>query len=194
MTTIKITGFAGSLREGSFNRKLLERAAVGAREAGAEVDLVDLRDFEVPIYHGDLEAENGLPAGVLAFKDRLREADGLLIASPEYNSSVAPVLKNMIDWASRPSSKDAPDPCLAGKVAGLMASSPGRLGGIRGLSHLRDILLNVGIQVTSKQYALPGAHESFEADGSLSVEHIDQSVLEVGHEVVRMAGALRTAS
>ena len=100
----------------------------------------------------------------------------------------------MIDWASRPTSKDDPDPCLTGKVAGLLASSPGRLGGIRGLSHLRDILLNVGIQVTSKQYALPGAHESFEADGRLSVDHIDQSVLEVGREVVRMAKALRTAS
>jgi chromate reductase len=194
MSTIRIAGFAGSLREASFNRRLLERAAVGAAEAGAEVDLIDLRDFDVPIYHGDLEAENGLPSGVLAFKDRLRGADGLLIASPEYNSSVAPVLKNMIDWASRPTSKDDPDPCLTGKVAGLLASSPGRLGGIRGLSHLRDILLNVGIQVTSKQYALPGAHESFEADGRLSVDHIDQSVLEVGREVVRMAKALRTAS
>lgn len=193
MKTIRIAGFAGSLRRGSFNRRLLERAATGAEAAGAEVDLIDLAEFDLPLYHGDLEAEQGLPAGVLAFKDRIREADGFLIASPEYNGSVSPVLKNLIDWASRPTSRETPDRCLDGKVAGLLSTSPGRLGGIRGLRHLREILHDVGILVTPRQYALPGAADAFAEDGSLTEGHCDDSTRAVGEEVARMAAALRSA-
>ncbi len=194
MTTIKIAGFAGSLRKGSFNQKLLERAAEGAREAGAEVDLVDLGAFDLPIFHGDLASGDAIPADLHALKARLGSADGYLIASPEYNSSVTPLLKNVLDWCSIASSPETPDRCLQGKHAGLMATSPGRLGGIRGLSHLRDILLNVGIHTISHQYAVPDAHQTFAEDGSLADPRMDDTLLEVGRELVRVTGALRPVS
>ena len=133
MTQPKITAFAGSLRTGSFNKKLLALAAAAARTAGAEVTTVDLRDLALPLFDQDLEAASGLPEGAKKFKALLRASDGLLIASPEYNSSLTAVLKNAIDWASRAESDDEP-PLAAyrGKTAALCSASPGALGGLRG--------------------------------------------------------------
>jgi chromate reductase len=193
MTTIKIAGFAGSLRKGSFNQKLLERGLQGARDAGAEVDLVDLGAFDLPIFHGDLTGSEEFPAAVRALKQRLEPAHGFLIASPEYNSSVTPLLKNVIDWCSVASSKETPEHCFKGKFAGLLTTSPGRLGGIRGLVHLRDILMNVGTHTISQQYAVPGAHEAFSEDGSLSDPRMDETLLGVGRELVRVTSALQAA-
>ena len=193
MKTIHIAGFAGSLRKNSFNQRMLERAAFGAREAGAEVDLVDLGDFDLPIFHDELSAGESLPDGVLALKDRLRHADGLLIASPEYNCSVTPLLKNVLDWCSVPTNRENPDCCLEGKHAGVMATSPGRLGGIRGLFHLRDILMDVGIHPINHQFALPGAGQAFAEDGSLMDERMDETLRRIGSELVRISGALRAS-
>jgi NAD(P)H-dependent FMN reductase len=164
----RILAFAGSTRSGSFNKQLVQIAAAAARRAGAEVATVDLRDLALPLFDQDLEAAGGLPAGAKQFKTLLRESDGFLIASPEYNSSVTAALKNAIDWASRTETDDEP-PLVAfqGKVAALCSASPGALGGLRGLVHLRAILGNIGVLVLPDQVCIGTAHEAFDVAGQL---------------------------
>ncbi|MCE9518722.1 MAG: NAD(P)H-dependent oxidoreductase, partial [Verrucomicrobia bacterium] len=133
MSKPKILAFAGSTRAGSFNKKLIRIAADAARAAGAEVTLIDLRDYPLPLFDGDLEDENGLPENAKKLKALMRESDGFLISSPEYNSSITAVLKNAIDWASRQETDDEPSlVAFRGKAAVLMSASPGALGGLRG--------------------------------------------------------------
>ncbi len=165
--TARILAFAGSARRDSFNQKLLRVAARGARDEGAEVTLADLRDFEMPLYDGDLEAAEGLPERAVAFKELLLAHQGLLIASPEYNSSITARLKNTIDWSSR-SAEAGVD--LAGwrdKVVALLSASPGPLGGARSLVHLRSILGNIGCVVLPDQMSLRQAGAAFGDDGDL---------------------------
>ena len=167
----KITAFAGSTRAGSLNKKLIALAADAARAAGATVTVVDLRDLALPLFDGDLEDAGGLPEGAKKLKALLRESDGLLIASPEYNSSVTGVLKNAIDWASRAESDDEPPlAAFRGKVAALCSASPGALGGLRGLVHLRAILGNIGVIVLPDQVCISAAHEAFDEAGKLKDE------------------------
>ncbi|HEY9661480.1 MAG TPA: NAD(P)H-dependent oxidoreductase, partial [Allocoleopsis sp.] len=115
--TPKILAFAGSTRTESYNKRLVKIAANGAKAAGAEVTYLDLRDLSLPLYDQDLEAQQGIPENALRLKELMRNSDGLLIASPEYNSSVTPVLKNAIDWASRPLEGEPPLACFTDKVA-----------------------------------------------------------------------------
>ena len=144
----KILAFAGSLRQDSCNKKLVKIAAEGARRAGAEVTYVDLSDYPVPIYDQDIETTEGIPANAQKFKELMIANQGLLISSPEYNSSISGVLKNMIDWISRSSNKEeTPLIAFKGKVAVLMSASPGQLGGLRGLVHLKAILGNIDVIV-----------------------------------------------
>ena len=159
--------FAGSTREGSYNKRLAHLSSAAARAAGAEVTEVDLRELPMPLYDQDLETREGLPPQARAFKELLLTHQGLLIASPEYNSSVSGVLKNAIDWASRPVPGEAPLACFLGKVAALMSASPGALGGLRGLVHLRALLGNIHVLVLPEQVAIPKAHEAFNPDGTL---------------------------
>ena len=125
----RILAFAGSLRRDSFNRRLVSVAVGGARAAGAEVMEIDLKDYPLPVYAGDLEASEGLPESALRLKAIMKDHDGFLISAPEYNSSITAALKNAIDWASRPHEDEPSLVCFRGKVAGLMAASPGALGG-----------------------------------------------------------------
>lgn len=165
----RILAFGGSLRRESYNQKLAAVAAAGAREAGADVTLVSLRDYPMPVFDEDLEAESGMPESAKTLKALFAEHDGLIIASPEYNSSVTAALKNAIDWVSRTSTEDEPSlSALSGKSAIILSASPGGLGGIRGLVHLRSILGNIGITMLPDQMAIPKAYEAFAGDGSLS--------------------------
>ena len=135
----KILAFAGSLREGSYNKKLIKTAI-----QGAEVTYIDLKDYPLPIYNADIEEKEGLPANAIKIKELMWKHDGFIIASPEYNSSISAALKNLIDWASRPATKEEVYlSCFIDKVALLISASPGYLGGIRGLVHLRSILENI---------------------------------------------------
>src|SRR6478672_201805 len=163
----RILAFAGSLRKDSFNKKLVAIAAQGAREAGAEVTLIDLKDFPLPLFDQDLEAEQGMPENGKKLKKLFIDHDGLLIASPEYNSSFPAVLKNAIDWVSRPAPGEPSLLAFRGKVATLMSASLGALGGLRGLVHVRSILGNIGVIVLPDQIAVAKAHEAFQSDGSL---------------------------
>ncbi len=172
MSTPKILAFAGSLRAESFNKKLVKIAAEGARKAGAEATFLDLRDLPMPIFDEDLEKKDGLPANARKLKDVMLAHQGFLISSPEYNSSISAALKNAIDWASRPTTgpngkPEKPLECFAGKVAGLMAASPGALGGLRGLVHVRMILGNIQVTVLPDQVAVMKAHEAFDERGGL---------------------------
>lgn len=181
--TPKILAFAGSLREASYNKKLVHIAAAGARAAGAEVTLVDLRDYPAPIYDGDLESRVGLPETVIRFKELMLTHQGLLISAPEYNSSITAVLKNTIDWASRPGEGETPLKCFDGKVAALMSASPGALGGLRGLTHVRAILGSIRVLVLPDQVAVSSAHEAFQENGSLKDGRRQASVEELGAKV-----------
>src|SRR5690242_17574775 len=123
MAPAKILAFSGSAREGSFNQQLVRIAADAARAAGAEVTELNFRDLPLPLYNQDLEAREGLPENVLKLKQLMKAHQGFLIACPEYNSSITPLLKNAIDWASRPEPGDPPLGlvCFRGKVTGLLA-------------------------------------------------------------------------
>ena len=163
----RILAFAGSTRRDSFNKKAVRVAAEAARAAGAEVTLIDLRDFPMPLYDGDVETEQGIPEPAQRFKALLLEHQGFLISAPEYNSSITGVLKNAIDWASRAAPGEPPLACFKGKTAALMSASPGALGGLRSLVHVRAILGNIGVLVLPEQVAISRAHEAFTDDGAL---------------------------
>jgi len=167
MSVPKLLAFAGSLRAESFNRKILAVAAEGARNAGAEVTLIDFRDLPMPIYDGDLEAAHGLPEGARAFKSLLAEHHGVLVATPEYNSQFPALLKNALDWASRREGDEQPLAAFSGKVAGVMSASPGALAGLRGQSLLRAQLAYLGMVVVPDRVGVGGARDAFDANGKL---------------------------
>lgn len=185
MSTPKILAFAGSTRTDSFNKKLIRVAADAARAAGAEVTLIDLRDFPMPLFDGDLEDKEGLPENARRLKELFRSHDALLISSPEYNSSITAVLKNTIDWVSRTETDDEPAlVAYRGKTAALLAASPGALGGLRGLVHLRAILGNIGVIILPDQVAVPKAHEAFDDKGALKEERTAKQVKGVAESLV----------
>ena len=188
----KILAFAGSTRSGSYNKQLSHVAADAAREAGAEVTWIDLRDLKLPLYDGDDEEANGLPEGAKTLKRLMIESHGFFISSPEYNSSITGVLKNAIDWASRAETDDEP-PLVAydGKIAGLVSASPGALGGLRGLVTLRSILGNIGVFVLPDQVTLPKAGDAFDESGKLKDSRKLQQVKDLAEQLVRVAGKLR---
>ncbi|MBC6432947.1 NAD(P)H-dependent oxidoreductase [Nostoc sp. HG1] len=185
-STPKILAFAGSTRIESYNKKLVKIAAAGAQAAGAEVTYIDLRDLSLPLFDEDLEAQEGLPANARTFKDLLISHQGLLIASPEYNSSLTAVLKNAIDWASRPAPNEAPLAAFAGKVATIMSASPGALGGLRGLVHLRSILGNIKVLVLPDQIAVSKAYEAFNPDGTLKDPKQQESIEKLGQGLTKI--------
>jgi len=186
----KILAFAGSTRSGSYNKKLIRLGAAAAEKAGGDVTLVDLRDLPMPLYDGDLEAEQGLPSNALKFKELLKSHQGFLISSPEYNSSISGVMKNAIDWASRPVPGEDGLVGFTGKVAGLLSASPGVLGGLRGLVTVRSILGNIGVLVIPQQLAVSKAHEAFLEDGSLKDPKLQASVERIGAELVRVVAKI----
>lgn len=158
---VKVLGFAGSLRKGSLNRALL-RAAVKRAPDGMTIETFDLDD--VPLYNGDVEAA-GDPAGVVALKDAIRAADGVLMVTPEYNHGVPGVMKNAVDWASRPP-RNAP---LGGKPVGIIGASPGQTGTARGQSQLRQAFeFTNSFCMPQPEILVFRALEKFDANGELT--------------------------
>lgn len=194
MTTVaapKILAFAGSARAGSLNKALVRVAARAAEEAGGAVTLIDLDEFPMPVYHGDLEAREGVPHHARRFRELLASHEALLIASPENNASVSALLKNAIDWASRPDGGQNGLAAYQGKVAGLLSASPGALGGLRGLVHLRQILMTLGVLVLTEQVAVSRAHEAFADDGTLKDPRQQASVAGLARRLVEVTARLR---
>jgi chromate reductase len=188
----KILAFAGSLRKGSCNKMLVRLAATAAEAAGAEVTTIDLRDLPLPIYDGDLETAEGLPANARKLKDVMLAHQGLLLACPEYNSSITAALKNAIDWASRPVPNEPPLACFTGKLAAILSASPGALGGLRGLVHVRAILGNIGVIVLPEQMAVAKANDAFDAEGKLKDAKQQASVANVAQRLVQVLTRLQT--
>ncbi len=182
-TNPKILAFAGSLRRDSLNKKLAAAAAQAAEAAGAEVTLIDLKDFPLAVYDQDVEDAEGLPDAAKRLKQLMFDADGFLISAPEYNSSITAALKNAIDWASRREEGEEPLQAFRGKVAALVAASPGGLGGLRGLVHVRAILGNIQVLVLPRQYALSNAGQAFDEQGRLTDEKAREAVEAIGREL-----------
>lgn len=188
----KILAFAGSSREASWNKKLVQIAVAGAKEAGAHVTYLDFRDLPMPLYDQDAEEKTGIPETVLKFKQLMKAHQGLLIASPEYNSSISPLLKNAIDWASRPEPGEPPLAltCFRDKVAVLMSTSPGGMGGLRGLVHVRAILGNIGVLVLPDQKTIPNAYQAFDEKGNLIDETQQAAVKQLGSKLTTVLAKL----
>jgi NAD(P)H-dependent FMN reductase len=184
-TTPRILAFAGSARRDSLNRKLLAVAVAETRAAGGEVTLLDLNDYALPLYHGDEEEAHGLPANATKLIKLVSAHQGLLIASPEYNSLITPLLKNTIDWITR-----ADDNPFTGKAAAVVSASPGGLGGARALQHTRHLLLHLGCHVVPAQCLLPLAHEAFTEDGKLKDARAGKSVTALARQLVELARKL----
>jgi NAD(P)H-dependent FMN reductase len=191
MTTPRILAFAGATRTSSWNKKLIRVGAESVRRAGGEATLIDLRNVAMPLYDGDLEKQEGLPAGARELKRLMLEHDGFLISAPEYNSSISAVLKNVIDWVSRPQPDEPSAVAFRGKVAALLAASPGNLGGIRGLFTVRQVLTTLGTLVIPTQFGLARANEAFDEDGSLKDAGQQKTVDTVASELVRIVGRLK---
>jgi chromate reductase len=167
--TVKLLAFSGSTRTGSLNQALVDLAAAQAREKGAEVTAIRLKDFDLPLYDGDLEAQ-AFPPSARELKKLFVAHHGFLIATPEHNGSTSAALKNAIDWASRPTEPGETMVTLAafrGKVAGLMSASISPFGGLRGITHLRQILGTIQTVVATEQVLLPFAQNGFDDAGAL---------------------------
>jgi len=163
----KILCFAGSARRESFNQKLVKIAMRGAEESG--------------------EIESGLPENAVQLKALFLNHNGLLMACPEYNSSVSPLWKNVIDWVSRPAEGETPLKCFSGKTAAIISASPGQLGGLRGLTHVRSILENIQVMVIPDQIAVSQASAAFSADATKLVdEKKDAAVRQIGAKLAQV--------
>ena len=189
----KLLAFSGSLRKDSFNHRLIEHAADLARARGAEVSVVRLAEFPMPVYNQDEEEASGLPDSVLKFRELMKQSDGFLISCPEYNGSISAALKNAIDWATRPYQDEQPLECFKGKVVGLMAASPGGLGGIRGLDHVREILSNIQCLIAPPGVAVGSVHEVIQEDGSLKPGRPADMLKQMVDNVVKCSGAMHGA-
>lgn len=187
--------FAGSTRAQSHNRRLAQVAAEAGRAAGAQVTVLDLAEHELPLYNADLEAR-GTPAAARQLKEIFHAHPAWVICSPEYNGSYTALLKNTIDWVSSPIKGDpewsSGTKPFAGKVVGLLSASPGALGGLRSLSHLAPLLLNLQCWVTPKQYALGKAGEAFDEQGRLISGLAHTAVQGVVEHTLRAARKLNT--
>jgi NAD(P)H-dependent FMN reductase len=175
---MRLLFFAGSTREGSYNKKLAKLAQHIATANGIEGVFVDLKDYPMPLYHGDLEANEGPPLKAQEFKALLTEYPGVFIATPEYNSSIPPLLKNTIDWVTRVRAKGETGlEVYKSRVFAISGASPGYYGAMRSLLTLRQILeVGVGATVIPQQLALPRAGDAFEEDGSLK-DKVQQNLL-----------------
>jgi len=190
---MKLLIFAGSTRQNSFNRKLAQVCASLARDAGAEVTVLELSTLAIPLYNADLEAQ-GTPPDVIRLKEIMYAHPAWIICSPEYNGSYTALLKNTIDWASSPVQGHAVwgngTRAFADKVVGLLSASPGALGGLRSLSHLNPLLQNLQCWVCPRQFALGKAGEAFDAQGNLLTEAHRKGVQAVVDQVLWAAKRL----
>jgi NAD(P)H-dependent FMN reductase len=181
----RVLVFAGSTRTGSFNEKLAALAAGELRNAGLEVTLAHLRDYPMPLYDGDAEAAQGVPESARRFKELVREHDALVVASPEYNGSFPALLKNAIDWISRPAPGEPPLAVFRGKPAALLSASPSPGAGKRVLRHLRELLEMIGMKVAQAQVNVARAPEAFDDAGNLVRPEDRAAVRELVDELVR---------
>jgi NAD(P)H-dependent FMN reductase len=189
----RILVFAGSIRAGAFSGRTADAATRELALQGAEVTRISLADYPLPIMDQDLEREKGVPENAMRFGRMISAHDGVLIASPEYNSSIPPLLKNSLDWVSRIRRDNgrafAP---FSGKVFGLCSSSDGGFGGVRGLYHLRAVLMACHAEIVTPQCSVPRAGEAFDEGGGFREERLRQSMETVCRTLIERAQMLST--
>jgi len=182
---IRILAFSGSARRDSLNKKLLAVTVAAVRAAGGEVTLIDLTDFPLPLYNGDLEDAEGMPPNATKLIELIKQHPALLIASPEYNSMFTPLLKNTIDWCSR-----ADDNPFIGKVAAVVSASPGPFGGVRSMKLAQQLLLHLGCHIVPAQCFLIRAHEAFDEHGALKDARPQKQVHTLAAQLVQLTTKL----
>lgn len=178
---MKVLGFAGSFRTKSYNKKILRVALEGAKESGAQIEEIDLRELDIPTYDGDVEDKEGLPEGVKTLKKKIEEADAVLIASPEYNNSVSGVLKNVIDWVSR-EGEEGTTP-FKGKPTALITASTGRYGGLRAAVVFRTIARTIGLYLMNEEVQVANAEKVFDGDKIVD-ERVEKQLKELGKKLI----------
>jgi chromate reductase, NAD(P)H dehydrogenase (quinone) len=197
MSAVRLLAISGSERAGSLNRKLLDVAVKAAQARGAQVDTIDLRSLALPLFDGDIEKTSGVPDGARRLRDGLRAADGVMLATPEYNGFLTPLLVNSFDWLSRLQAEgDSPAglAATAGKPLGIVSASPGLLGGLRSLNYTRQYMsMAFAMMPVPQQFALSRAHEAFEESGALKDAKQQAAVETVVGSVIRVATALKAA-
>jgi len=181
---VRLVTFCGSIRSGSLNRKLLAQAIEVLRPQ-AELDHAELRDVPLPIYDGDIETATGVPEPARLLADRIAAADGLVLASPEYNNSIPGALKNAIDWMSRL----RPHQPFRGKPILLIGASPGPFGAIRSQMALRQVMTSLLAILVPNQVAVPHADQAFEPDGRLKDPKTRGALEKACAELLRLAAA-----
>lgn len=186
---MKILVFAGSTRIDSVNRKLARVAAEAIASAGGEATLLELADYPMPLLSGEIEAQSGPPENAFRLQAMVAAHAGLVIASPEHNHSISALLKNTLDWISRTPRVKGGNP-FSGKVAGIMAASPGGLGGLQGLDHLERVLTTLDALVLPKKVAVPNADKAFDGEGRLTDASSARRVAELAASVVKVARGL----
>jgi chromate reductase, NAD(P)H dehydrogenase (quinone) len=176
----KVIVIAGSTRRNSYNVSLAKVACAMAQQEGLEAEWIDLTHYPLPLFNQDDEAETGMPEAAKALKETFTQADGIIFVTPEYNGMFTPLLKNMLDWLSRPHQEgEASLSAFQHKSAAIMAASPGALGGLRALVPLRLQLANLGIDVLGSQLALGKAYEAFTETGELKDEKMQAMVHQI---------------
>jgi NAD(P)H-dependent FMN reductase len=192
LSSVRILAFAGSLRAGSYNKKLVKLGQPAAIDAGCALDIVDLRDFPMPIYDGDLETREGLPSSARDLKRLMLKSDGLLLSCPEHNGSISAVLKNTIDWVSRPQPNEPS--AFKGKTAALVGATIGTLGCQRAFFSVRQVLTALGVLVIPTQLGISQAQNAFAEDGSLKNELHRTLLADVVSELAKVTSSLRVDS
>lgn len=189
--TPKILVFAGSIRTGAFSIATADAAMKELALQGAEVTRISLGDYPLPIMNQNLEREEGVPENAMKLARLIAAHDGMLIASPEYNASIPPLLKNAIDWVSRVR-EDGGKPFrpYAGKVAGLCSSSDGQFGGMRGLYHLRAVLMNCQVEIITPQCSVSRASQAFDENGDFKEERTRKMMQKVCRTLIERAAML----
>ena len=189
-TTARLLFFAGSARTASHNKKLARLGAMIAEANGIPATLLDLANYPMPIYHGEIEADDGKPENAKKLQAVMEAHSGIFIASPEYNASITPLLKNTLDWISRPDN-GTPQQVFKTRVFALGSASPGGMGGLRSLNTVRTVLtLGLGALVLPEQFAVPRAHEGFEEDGHLKNKDAQENFKALIQKLARAAHVL----
>ena len=189
MSNPRILVFAGSIRTGSFNASLAALAAKELALAGADVTHISLQDFPMPIYDGDTEAASGPPENAIKLKRMMMTHPGVFIASPEYNASVTPLLKNTLDWISRVrDGKETPLAAYKNRVFALGSASNGQFGGMRSLLALRQVLeIGCGALVSPEQVSVSRAADAYDEMGHLKDERTANALRAVVRRLIDMA-------
>ena len=187
----KILVFAGSLRAGAFSISTADAAMKELALQGADVTRISLGDYPLPLMDQNLEKEKGVPENAVKLARQIAAHDGMLIASPEYNASIPPLLKNALDWVSRVR-RDGTRPFkpFGGKVAALCSSSDGAFAGMRGLYHLRAVLMACQVEVITQQCSVAKASEAFDEEGQFREERLRHQMETVCRTLIERAAMM----